>query len=468
MLTAHQVQLIEKTAFAKGVHADELMEKVGLVMAGIILSDYPSPGRVVAFLGKGHNAGDALVVLRHLQRAGWQTSIRCPFPEEELAPLTLEKLRLIKPQESALPRQPLLLLDGLLGIGAKGALQGSLGELGDEMNQLRLAEGARTIAMDIPSGLHPDDGSRGHVIADHTLTVGIPKSGLVVDSAIDFVGRLTLIKLSELPIPTTGDQLITPSSLRPLFPPRPFSYHKGQAGRVAIIAGSPGLLGAATLTSEGALRAGAGLITLWTEGHPTPSPEIMVRQRAKDWTEVFELAPDALVIGPGLGAEHPEALFNLLESSSLPTVLDADALNLIASHNRHDLLTENIIATPHPGELARLLPMTGTRADLARAFTEMYPATLLFKGARTIVTKRGEFLHYNTTGTPGMACGGQGDLLSGVIGALLAQKLTSFEAGRAGAWICGRAAEKAQTSEQSLTPSDTANALGLAFGELFS
>ena len=147
------------------------------------------------------------------------------------------------------------------------------------MNERRLNSGARVVAMDIPTGLDADTGGEGVVVADLTLTVGIPKLGLVADSATDFVGRLELIEVEELPLPEEGDRLISRQFIRP----RPFSFHKGQAGRVGIIAGSPGLLGAAALASQGALRGGAGLITLWAEKEllsdlrAMVSPEVMIR-----------------------------------------------------------------------------------------------------------------------------------------------------------------------------------------------
>jgi len=241
---------------------------------------------------------------------------------------------------------------------------------------------------------------------------------------------------------------------------------------VAIVAGSPGLLGAAVLSAVGALRAGAGLITLWVEPEmvnpilPLLPPEVMVRARKTNWTSILEFKPDALVIGPGIGLKNADYCFQLLEATSLPTLLDADALNLIAKHQRHDLLSTKILVTPHPGEMARLHPGDGTRAEQAHDFCQHHPATLLLKGSRTIVTERGKPLFYNGTGTSGMATGGQGDLLSGIIGALLARGLPSLAAASAGAWLSGRAAELAKMSAESLTPSDVAKSLDLAFQDL--
>ena len=469
MITCREIEELEKRVFRTGISAETLMEKVGRRMARVILRDPPISGRAEAYLGKGHNAGDALVVLRVLKQEGWQVSVKLAFPETEMAVLTRKKLRELGELGSdyGFRRGPHLLLDGMLGIGTRGSLREPLLGMAEEMNERRLNSGARVVAMDIPTGLDADTGGEGAVVADLTLTVGIPKLGLVADSATDFVGRLELIEVEELPLPEEGDRLIS----RPFLRPRPFSFHKGQAGRVGIIAGSPGLLGAAALACQGALRGGAGLITLWAKREllsdlrAMVSPEVMIRELGDDWAEVCQLNPDALVIGPGLGTDCSDSLFRLLEKNQVPTVLDADALNLIATHERQDLLGANILATPHPGEMARLHVVDGTRAEITRSFSEAYPATLLYKGARTIVTRKGEPLFYNTTGTPAMATGGQGDLLSGVLGARLAGGQDLLSAACQGAWLAGRAAELALLSgesECSLTPGDVARHLGRA------
>jgi len=201
MITCEKMLALEKAAFEAGTSPDELMEKVGRRMARTILRDYPEPGRAIAFLGKGHNAGDALVVLRHLRKEGWDVGVRTCYPSGELAPLTSQKLAWVKLSKSfsLSPSRPYLLLDGLLGIGAKGEIREPARELADEMNALRENEGAEIIAMDIPSGLNANTGEGGYVKADHTLTVGVPKAGLLTDGASHFVGRLSLIEVEELP-----------------------------------------------------------------------------------------------------------------------------------------------------------------------------------------------------------------------------------------------------------------------------
>ncbi|NNM30767.1 MAG: NAD(P)H-hydrate dehydratase [Akkermansiaceae bacterium] len=337
--------------------------------------------------------------------------------------------------------------------------------------------------MDLPSGLDGDRGEphAGAVTADLTLTVGVPKAGLVADDATHHVGRLVVIPLAELPIPPDGDRLIVPGELAPLLPPRSFDMHKGDAGRVGIVGGSRGFLGAAILTACGALRGGAGLVTLFIpeDLYPLvvshgPPPELMVRP-VESYADVRDHPLDVLAMGPGLGSVKKKRrlkLLGLLDNFAGPVVLDADGLNLVAAADAVDRLGSNVLVTPHPGEMDRLLPDhdDANRAATARRFVRDHRPVLLFKGARTIVTAPGEALHYNPTGTPGMATGGQGDVLTGLLAALMAQGLAPFDAARCGAWLAGRASELAlatgRDSVQSLTATSTAAMIGAAFRDL--
>jgi NAD(P)H-hydrate epimerase len=381
---------------------------------------------------------------------------------------------------SAQPR-PLLLLDGLLGIGARGPLRDPLAALAAEINDLRSRGGARVAAVDIPSGVDGDTGEPygGAVRADLTVTIAVPKTGLVSDAATGHVGRLEVIPLEELPSPA-GDRVVTPAELRGLLPPRPFDMHKGQAGRVGVVAGSRGLLGAAILAATGALRGGAGLVTLYVleEVYPLllaagPPPELMVKP-VPNYQEVLRDPLDVLAVGPGLGRFEGGAradFSELLARFAGPLVVDADALNFLAAEGEGGAhgIDERMVITPHPGEMLRLFPEAAdlSRAETARRFVDRHPCTLLYKGARTLVTAPGEALHYNSTGTPGMASGGQGDVLTGLLGALLGGGLAPLDAARAAAWLAGRASERALAegaeAEESLLAHETARCLGKAF-----
>lgn len=476
-VTAAEMRAIEEAAFRRGIPAGGLMDRAGAGIAARLFAQFPNPGCAVGYLGKGNNAGDTLVVLDHLRRAGWDIHLRASHPEDQWSPLTRERLRRLAERPAPLPplhplRRPLLLLDGLLGIGARGPLREPLAELADEMNRLRRRHGAVVAAIDLPSGLDSDRGEAypGAVVADLTITVAVPKQGLLADAAVGHCGRLSLVPLANLPPPEAPGPVLTgPESFPELLPPRPHEAHKGDAGRVSILAGSPGTDGAASLTAWGALRAGAGLVTLFA--HPaarvTTPPEVMVKSAPDRFAAIGEQRADAWVIGPGIGQEQADALFRTLEESTLPAVLDADALNLLAGNGRLDLLREHHLITPHPGEFARLAPELAQlpRLEAAAAFVARHPCTLLLKGARTLVARRDRDPAVNPTGHAGMACGGQGDLLAGVCGALLAAGHEPYPAGLLGAWLCGRAAEHALAaqSEESCLPSDSLPHFGTAF-----
>jgi len=477
-VTATEMLEIESAAFRRGTTAGALMDQAGAGIAQWILDHFPNPGRVIAFIGKGNNGGDALVVLEHLQQAGWHTALRASHPTTEWSTLSRQRLRRLDLQpDTSVPTGPgpLLLLDGLLGIGGKGALREPIAPLAAEMKQLRETAGAVIVAIDLPSGLHADDGSGGDVVADITLTLGAAKLGLFQDPAAAFTGRLGLIPLAELPPPDRpGIQLTSPQAFPHLSAPRPHTAHKGDAGRVSILAGSPGMSGAAALASHGALRGGAGLVTLFLDpdNPAAPPAEVMTRRLSKRIHAMFEEPSHARVIGPGLGRltePQAESLIAGLAQDTTPTVLDADALNLLAETSRLDLLQAHHLITPHPGEFARLAPdLAGLpREEAVSQFIQRHPCTLLLKGTRTLTAAPDQDARLNPTGHAGMASGGQGDVLAGVCGALLARGLSPLDAGSWAAWLCGRASERAVThtgeSEESCTASHTFEHLGGAF-----
>jgi NAD(P)H-hydrate epimerase len=502
---------LEQQAFARGVSPERLMEKAGRGMANALLRRYPVAGWAVACIGTGNNGGDALVVLRCLADAGWCVAVHSLHPAEKLAPLPRKKwdelggasesawseelAQEISPRRSG---RPLIVLDGLLGIGASGPLRAPLDELAEWMNVMRLNHGADVIAMDIPSGLHGDTGEAydGAVVADLTLTVGVPKVGLLVPEAASFTGAVESIPLVELPIPDGGPiRLIDAPALADVLHRRPHEFHKGNAGRVGILAGSRGMLGAAVLCALGAMRSGAGLVTVFVVDEIYPMlvammpPEVMVHP-VGSWDDVLDfffggsgVLPDALAMGPGMGSADSlenqqwlEFLTRLERKSGgkIPILFDADALNRLAgTASPETYLKAHHIVTPHPGEMARLFPEGAQmdRLEQARAFVDRYPGvTLLLKGAHSIVTRSGEPLHINGSGHAGMACGGQGDVLTGVLVGLLAQGVEAVDAARLGAWLCGRAAELAVShgdqSIHSLSAGDVVDFLGRAFREL--
>lgn len=487
-VTISEMLAAENAALGRGWTEESLLDLAGERLGRALGRFFPKPSTAIGYLGKGHNAGDTLVALRILRdQFGWEIAARAAFPVPECAPLTRRKwdeLGLSASLDLAPPwrdlDRPLLLLDGLLGTGSRGAMRDPLLPLAQEMEWLRQNAGARVAAVDLPSGIDADSGFPfpGAVTADVTLMIANAKRGLLYGHAANSTGALALVPLEPLTVAGGGEmEIIAPQTMEFAKSPRPFDFHKGMAGRVAVIAGSDRYPGAAVLAATGALRGGAGLITLHVPLHLVAviaakcPPEIIVRGFSSP-AELGNLAADAWVVGCGIGEMDSAAAGSLLDwiaNTSAPMVLDADALNLIARLGRGDLLAERHIITPHPGEFRRLAPdLDGLpRESAARVFVERSPATLLLKGSRTIIACAGHPLWCNSTGSPGMATGGQGDLLAGVIGALLAGGSTAAEAAALGAWLCGRAAEIAlqdsDLSVESLTPSDVAGHLGGAF-----
>ena len=492
-VTVQEMRDAETRAMASGLTEEEILNQAGEHLGHTLAKFFPKPGSAIAYLGKGHNAGDALVALRILRDSyGWKISTRAAYPIDACAPLTRKKWNELGNAEnlSATPKwqnchRPLILIDGLLGIGAQGPMREPLISMAREMRWLRDMAGARIAAIDLPSGIDADSGTAtsgtatsGTVTADLTLMIGLTKRGLLMSHAATHTGALSLVPVDCLKHPHPTDfELICPQTLHFGKSPRPFDFHKGMAGRVAILAGSTTYPGAAILAAIGALRGGAGLITLHTPKDAAPliaprcPPEIIIRPYASP-LELLETRFDSLVIGCGIG--HPDQhtvaeIIRLIAEARVPTVVDADALNLIAANSQTHILDERHLLTPHPVEFARLYPELAkiSREAGISKFIEHSKATLLLKGSRSLIAQRGNPIFANSTGTPGMATGGQGDLLSGVISAQLAAGLTPIESAALGAWLCGRASEIAihshSQSEQSLSPSDTANHLGHAF-----
>lgn len=408
------------------------------------------PSRVVAYLGKGNNAGDAVGIAA---RMGCPVSLRCACPMEELSAETLRqlsKLAVVPDWGEPEPQADLLILDGLLGSGARGELRREYAALVEEMNTLR-ASSPRSIllALDVPTGLDADSGScHGPVaLADFTAAIGCVKPGMLADGAEEAVGQLLGVALPEVELPAgNGDCVLEEQTMRSWLPRRPFSCYKNRVGHVAVIAGSVGMLGAARLCAEAVLQAGAGLVTLYSlpEVYPllatSMAPEVMIR-RVSCYADADVSQAQALLIGPGLGHlshRDGDALEELAHGFDGTVILDADGLNLAAAEAWS--FAPNWVLTPHPGEMRRLdFRPSAPREEVVRRFLEQHDCTLLLKGARSLIANRQQRA-WNSSGGPFMANGGQGDVLAGVIAALAAQGLSPWRAAAMGAYACGRAA----------------------------
>jgi len=523
ILTSAQMRAAEEAAFARGVEVEALMDKAGDGVAQAVIRFFRKPGKCIVFAGKGHNAGDALVAAERLRRLGWKIEVRLAFQEADSSGLMRKKLQNLRRRPPEIPgatpsrfgktdvgviivellgeaaeqlsaaeeamaaeaylgtATPLIILDGLLGLGAKPPLRDPIRAACRCINQLRVNKDAYVFGVDLPTGLDGDSGKtdRDCVIADFTVTIGFAKPGLLADDALNFVGRLEVVQLDELRAPEkkAKDVVAALPSLRELLPRRKFSTYKNQCGRIGVVAGSRGFIGAAMMTSQGALRAGAGLVEVFV---PEEIYEIVAGAAAmesmvkplRSYRDLLKEKTDVWAVGPGLGKSCSAEILELIEKAKQPMVIDADGLNILAEKiSTLKRCKGKRLLTPHPGEMKRLAPNENeTRVKTAMKFCKRFPVTLLLKGSRTIVAEQGRPLSYNTTGNPGMATGGMGDILTGVCAGLLGQGLSPYDAARLGAWLCGRTAEIAifggSQSEQSLLPRDVLDYLGTAFNEL--
>ncbi len=454
-----------------------LMENAGAALAEAALRMLGETGgrRIAVYCGKGNNGGDGLVAARHLAAAGCEARLflgsdAAEFGGDAAVNLEIARRMGLPLRVLASPRQPWaadLAIDAVLGTGLRGEVTGPASTLIRAMQ----ASGAPVLAADLPSGLDSDTGRLAaiHVHAARTVTLGLPKLGLALYPGRAAAGALEVAPIG-MPRPLLDDPgsrrfWTTAGHVRGLIPVRSPEAHKGDAGRVFVLAGSEGMVGAAALAAEGALRGGAGLVTLGV-------PRSLIDVAAARVTEVMTLplaetesrAPDrealaaileraardsVLAIGPGLG-QHPctrELLLALLRDRGRTMVLDADALNLLAPPARAAVPPQSVL-TPHPAEMARLLGITASevqadRVGAARRAAERFRCVVLLKGAATLVADPAGRLAVNSSGDPAMATGGCGDVLTGLIAALLAQGLAPFDAAVAGAYLHGLAGEVA-------------------------
>ena len=384
-----------------------------------------------------------------------------------------------------------LVVDAIFGTGLDRPASGAFAAAIEAIGALR-AQGARVLAVDLPSGLSTDTGRAigPAVRADATLTFAFSKVGLALQPGADLAGEVTVADIGIPPaaaarIPATAE-LLDEAAVLALVPRRDREVHKGDAGRLLVVAGSPGKTGAAHLALAGALRGGAGLVTLAARaevlgpalaGRPEAMSTPLPGSGSIARTDIPALqgaasTASALVIGPGIprGPETAPAIRGLLDRYPLPTVLDADAVNALADHPGlvaiigHDA---PIVLTPHPGEMARLIggnieDVQADRVGIARRKAQEWGAVVVLKGARTVVADPDGPAAIIPTGNPGMATGGTGDVLAGLLGALLAGGMRPREAARVAAWVHGRAGDIAASrfGERGMVASDLAEAIG--------
>lgn len=484
LATAEQIRLCDRLAIEHfGIPGRVLMENAGLGTVECMARRYaPLAGKEVAiFVGPGNNGGDGLVIARHLYQRGAKPRVWLLVPGESVrgdAALNLSAVR-----ELPIPVVPVLteaelreaegglvnselIVDALFGTGLTREVTGHFAEAIRRINGLSCP----VVAVDVPSGLNSDSGEELGVAvrAEVTCTYGLAKPGLVTEPGRAMAGAIEVIDIGIPPEAAAqagvAMELLEGREVAGWLPRRRASDHKGTHGHLLLVAGSAGKTGAALLAAHGALRSGVGLVSLCVpeplnpifetalpEAMTVPLPASATAPLVADHQVVIEalVRKQAVVLGPGIGVATNTAglVKRLYQETALPMVVDADALNILAAESAvlGSFLAPRIL-TPHPGEMARLLGVSTVavqddRRGSAQALAREYGVWVVLKGAGTVVVAPDGTMAINPTGNPGMASGGMGDVLAGLIGGLLCQGLSPWQAACLGVYVHGLAGD---------------------------
>ena len=511
ILNAAQMREVDRYTIEEiGIPSLVLMENAGRQVVAAIETAYGEllDGRVAVLCGRGNNGGDGFVVARTLLQRGIDTAVfvigalgdvraDARTNLDILGRLGVTVVEIADAQSWELHfseiSQCTLLVDAMFGTGLKAPLTGMIETVVADIN----ASSLPIVSIDLPSGLSADTPQLigDCVSASMTVTLGAPKLPLVLPPAEAHAGEVVI---ADIGIPYEAIdgveglhlELLTPEQIRHQVEPRAADSHKGDFGRVTVVAGSLGKTGAAWLSGMGALRSGAGLVTVATPASCLPivasmGAELMTEPLAEASgaiastaiDRILELDHDVIACGPGLG-RHPEAgafVRELLDRATVPLVLDADALTVLADDPGRLVGKDDrdVIITPHPGEMARLVgssvdAVQANRIQVASDFATTHRVYVVLKGHRTVIATPQGHVYLNPTGNPGMATGGTGDVLTGMIAAWLAQLLDADAACQLAVFLHGAAGDLAAAGQGQvgMTASDLLDELGDALQAL--
>ena len=493
LVTASEMQEMDRRTIEEfGIPGIVLMENAGRGATRFLLEQIPDikKKQVGVIAGRGNNGGDGFVMARYLSQKGIRVKVYLLSKADRVKGDAATNLKFLKPLEIPLTEIPDakalaqyhsemagfdVWIDAILGTGLKSDVKGFYKKAIEFINELNKP----VLAVDIPSGLNSDTGQvcGACIQADATATFAFAKTGHHMHPGAQYTGALRIV---DIGLPThiaaavnPRQWLITPRLIKTYIAPRKPDAHKGTTGHLLIIAGSPGKTGAAAMTSTSALRSGAGLATLAVaetlnpvlepqvlEAMTAPLPEVqpgILGNSAFDAIVSLMQGKKCAAIGPGLGQAEMTAKLvgRLIKNSPIPLIVDADGLNNLASQT--DILKKAqapIILTPHPGEMARLMGISTAeiqqdRIKYARDFAAAFNVHVVLKGAFTVVAHPDGRIYLNSTGNAGMASGGMGDVLTGIIAGLLTQGLSPEHASRSGVYLHGAAAD---TLTQTIAP----------------
>jgi ADP-dependent NAD(P)H-hydrate dehydratase / NAD(P)H-hydrate epimerase len=491
LYTAEQVRQMDAQAIASGIGGFELMQRAGAAAFQCIGRLWPNVRRLLVFCGPGNNGGDGYVIAYLARRAGFDVQLFALTDPQKLSGLALQARQMAEDaglvisgwqaagfqSAAARLRNETLIVDALLGSGTRGGLQGPFAEAA----QIVAQSGLPVLAVDVPSGVNADTGQvpTCAIPASATLSFIGRKQGLYTGQAPDYTGRLLFDSLmipQHVLVSHPGDcpsaRMININDVAAALPRRRQTDHKGSAGRAVIAGGDLGYGGAVVMAAQAALRVGAGTTAVVTRSAHVSAilarqPEIMVhavdgrQAAAAAWSRKLLAAANALAVGPGLGQSDwsrvmLDEVLSRAGKSKIPLVLDADALNLLAASvgDWDELAPGSVrrqwVLTPHPGEAARLLncsvvDVQSDRFAAVRALQQKTGAVCLLKGAGSLLAypdDAGAVVDVCVEGNPGMASGGMGDVLTGVMLGLLAQGMTAESAARLAVCMHGEAADR--------------------------
>jgi NAD(P)H-hydrate epimerase len=494
ILTSEQMRNIDRRATERfGIPSIVLMENAALAVVDAIHEHYPSCDRVAIFCGTGANGGDGFAVARHLENRGVVPVILLAGDRAKLAGdsrtnfeiCSLLGIPIYDVKDEAHVDDAVahivdadLIVDAIFGTGLDRAPAGVHAELIRMIAELPIP----VLAIDLPSGASASSAEPFEpcVRAEVTVTFAAPKVCHVFDPAASMCGEIIVADIS-IPEIAIGDEnvtvaLTTPRDVAPLFAPRLASTHKGTYGHVAIVAGSPGRSGAAVLAARGAIRTGAGLVTVITDA--VTAPLVHAHSIESMTTQDFGViaGKDAVLVGPAL-RDDDESYANVRElvaAIEQPLVIDASGLNAFAGRAAElNPQSRPRVLTPHPGELARLTggdakSINADRLTAAREAARATNCVVVLKGHQTLIAAPDGNVNVNPTGNPGMASGGMGDVLGGIIAALLARGADPFDAACAGVYLHGFAGDilKEEMGDTGLAANDLAEKLPAAIQRL--
>ncbi|HUP64513.1 MAG TPA: NAD(P)H-hydrate dehydratase [Thermoanaerobaculia bacterium] len=501
ILTAAQMKSVDRRAIELGIPSLLLMESAAIAVADAILETFPEAARVTLFCGPGNNGGDGLALARLLDARGLDVEVflawfgRKPSTEAEAnrkicekAGVSITTLDDEKGIESAVRVAEAgdLVVDALFGTGLSRPLEAPFSDLVLALGSVD----APVVAVDLPSGLDASTHRvSGAVIeAELTVTFVAPKIAHVFSPASDYCGEVVVAAISipesALEQENVAISMITPEAAAALFPRRQRQTHKGTYGHVAIVAGSPGRSGAALLAARGSIRSGCGLVTVLSDASTAAavvarSPEAMTAiidagEGARKVADVVNRR-DAALLGPGLPDDDSSWQFarELTAAVQIPAVVDASALNAFEGRIADLSSSHPRVLTPHPGELARLLgrdtsAIVDDRLESAQTAARSSGCVVVLKGDTTLIAVPDGEVFVNPTGNPGMATGGMGDVLGGIIASLLAQGHEAIDAAIGGVYLHGLAGDmlEEESSDTGLAAFDLAEALPRAIARL--